>query len=148
MGGQIAVESGAGRGSTFSFTVPVGAEPVPLRAPPDLTRRRLALAARPGPFRGEFTRLARRWGAPLLEVDRPSDLAAMDWDTAFVEVDADFARQLAAQPPWLPERAYGIVAATLPQELRTALRAHFILLLNKPLHHGALPYLLLSDPGK
>jgi PAS domain S-box-containing protein len=148
MGGRITVESDPGRGTTFRFTVPVGAEPMPTRAPPDLTRRRLALAAPPGPFRGEFARLARRWGAPLIEVDRPSELALAEWDTAFVEVDADFARHLAGQPPWLPNRAYGVVPAALPRELRAALRAHFILLLNKPLHHGALPYLLLSNPSR
>ena len=46
------------------------------------------------------------------------------------------------------DRAYGIVPADLAPELRAALRAHFVLLLNKPLHHGALPYLLLGHPGR
>jgi PAS domain S-box-containing protein len=148
MGGQITVESGSGPGAIFHFTVPAGAEPMPARAPPDLTSRRLALCARPGSFRREFSRLARRWGAPLVEVDLPADLAAAVWDTAFVEVDAAFAAFLATQPPWLPNRAYAIVPATLSQEVRTALRVHFILLLNKPLHHGALPYLLQGNPGR
>jgi PAS domain S-box-containing protein len=147
MGGKIFAESEEGRGSTFGFRVPVGAEPLPPRAPPDLTRRRLALAARPGAFRREFARLARRWGAPLVEVDTPAELESASWDTAFIEVDGALARSLAGQPPRPARRVYGVVSVALPRELRAALRPQFTLLLNKPLHHAALPYLLASDPA-
>jgi PAS domain S-box-containing protein len=142
MGGRIAVESADGLGSTFRFTVPVAIEPLPPRPAPDLAHRRVALAARPGPFRREFARLAGRWRVGLVEVDRPADLAGAAWDLAFVEVDENLARSLAGQTPVLREKAYAVVSATLPAELRAALRAHFILLLNKPLHHDALLYLL------
>jgi hypothetical protein len=148
MGGRISVESAAGSGSTFSFTLPVSAEAVPPRAPPDLSGRRLALVARPGPFRKEFARLAKRWGAPLVEVDSAAELESVAWDTAFVEVDAALAGSLAGKLPWLPERAYGIASPALPAEQRAALRPYFTLLLNKPLHHRALPYLLNSSPGR
>jgi len=145
MGGVIETDSAPGRGSTFSFSIPVAVESLAPRAPPDLGQRRLALAARPGAFRREFGRLAQRWGVPLLEVDTPDELAAASWDVGFVEVDADLARTLATRAPRSPEKTYAVVSAGLPRDLRSTLRGHFHLVLNKPLHHEALPYLISSN---
>jgi PAS domain S-box-containing protein len=142
MGGRIEIDSARGQGSTFRFSIPVAVESHTLRTPPDLGQRRIALAAHPGPFRGEFGRLARRWRVVLLEFDTPEALAAADWDIAFVELSAELAERMAQQPPDRPDRTYGVVSADLPRTLRATLRGHFHLLLNKPLHHEALPYLL------
>ncbi len=144
MGGTIVTESTPGEGSTFSFKLPVAVEAFSPRSPPDLGPRRVALAARPGPFRREFARLAQRWRLTLLEVDTPEEMAAISWDVGFVEVDTTLARTLAACAPRSPETTYAIVASNLPRELRAALRGHFHLLLNKPLHHDALTYLISS----
>ncbi len=144
MGGEILTESTPGAGSTFSFQLPVAVESFSPRSPPDLGRRRVALAARPGPFRREFARLAQRWNLDLLEVDTPEEMAAASWDVGFVEVDTELARTLAACAPRSPEKTYAVVAPNLPRELRAALRGHFHLLLNKPLHHDALTYLISS----
>ncbi len=142
MGGEIAIESEPGRGSTFSFWIPAGSEPHAPHAPPDLRNRRAALAARAGPFRREFARLARRWRLALIEVDAIEDLPADGLDFVFVEVDADLARAFAAGAPRLPAGYCAIVSASLSQALRAGLRGHFQLVLNKPLHHEALLCLL------
>ncbi len=147
MGGEITVESEPGEGSRFGFTITAPARPALSRQPPDLGRRRFALAAKPGPFRREFVRLARRWGAELAEFDEPGAVTAGGWDAVFVEVDADLARALPAPPPWRTDQAYAFVSVALPKELRSALRAQFRLLLNKPLRHEALPYLLVEPAG-
>jgi PAS domain S-box-containing protein len=142
MGGQISVESSPGSGSTFSFTLLATAGPTISRGSPDLARRRFALVAPPGPFRREFSRLAARWGSALSEFDSADGLAGGQWDAVFVELDEDRARSLPPSPPWRPERTYAIVPTSLPKELRAGLRSRFCILLNKPLRHEALPYLL------
>jgi PAS domain S-box-containing protein len=144
MGGKIETSSAPGQGSTFSFSLPVAVEALAPRSPPDLGQRRVALVARAGPFRREFVRLAQRWRVTLLELDTCDELAAASWDVGFVEVDAELARTLAAREPRSPEKTYAVVSASLPRELRAALHSHFRLLLNKPLHHDALPYLISS----
>jgi len=161
MGGSIAVDSGAGRGSAFTFILPVVAEAVPARAIPDLTGIRVALVARPGPFRREFAQLARRWGVQLAELEKCADLVRCKRDLTFIEVHPKLAQCLAAQPgetpdpaceletgfvsgvdgrqfPWLPESTYAIVPITLARELRSAMRGSFAHLINKPLHHEAM----------
>ena len=145
MGGTIQIASEPGRGSTFSFSLPVAVESLAPRSPPDLGQRRVALLSRPGSFRREFGRLAQRWRIPLIEVETREQLAAATWDVAFVEVDTALARQLAAGAPRSPEKTYAVVSASLPRDLRAALHGHFRLLLNKPLHHDALPYLISSN---
>jgi PAS domain S-box-containing protein len=163
MGGSISVESGAGRGSVFSFTVPVAGAPAPARAVPDIRGMRLALVAKPGPFRAEFVRLAKRWQTPLVEANTPDGLVGGAWDVVFVEADSELAGLLAAptdeadaprpgepavlrevkpRVPWVPEKAYAIVPVSLPREHRSAIRAHFNQVINKPLHHDAIPELL------
>ena len=62
MGGEIHFRERRSAAARFSLSpCPAAAAPAWPR-PPDLGRLRLALAARPGPFRDEFARLARRWG--------------------------------------------------------------------------------------
>lgn len=144
MGGKIRIESAPGLGSTFSFSLPVAVESLAPRSPPDLGQRRVALVARPGSFRREFVQLARRWRVTLLELETPEELEAAAWDVGFVEVDPGLARALAAREPRSPEKTYAVVSAGLPRDLRASLHGHFQLVLNKPLHHDALPYLISS----
>ncbi len=119
------------------------------RSPPDLRQRRVALLSRPGSFRREFAAAWRAALAPAAarEVDTTGESwRTASWDVGFVEVDHRAgAALLAARPPRSPEKIYAVAAANLPRELRAALHGHFQLVLNKPLHHDALPYLIASS---
>ncbi len=144
MGGEISFESEPGRGSIFTFfvRVPVLAVAAP---PPDLGGLRVALMARPGPLHDELARLAAHWHAQLIEVAAPATLAEVMWDTGLVVLDEPAARELAGRPPaplLQAARTFALVPVTLPTEVRTALRAHFRLLVNRPVRHGALLALL------
>jgi PAS domain S-box-containing protein len=145
MAGEITFTSKPGRGSVFSFIVRL---PVvePPRSAPELAGLRLAVVAKPGVLRGELARLAVRWHAQLTEADTVAALKGALWDTALVEVDEGYARSLAtsgAVAPGLPvARTFGLVPISLGSEHRAMLRAHFRLLINKPVHHDALYALL------
>jgi PAS domain S-box-containing protein len=151
MGGRIGFVSEQGRGSTFtiSFRVPL-IEPASRPAPAAGGPLRLAVAAVPGGLRSELVRLGRRLGAQVIETE-PAALAGVSgWDSALLDVDETLAAALAAQPtarPGLPpEKIFGLVPLSLTSAHRAALRRHFRLLINKPVHHEALR-LLLSGPA-
>lgn len=140
MGGEIRVESQTGRGSTFAFTVraPVAAAQAPVRK---LAGLRLGLAVGPGALRRELGQLLRSWDARVIEADAPEQLINQEWELALVEVDEVIARALAVQDPLPelpPEKSIGLVPVSLSNELRTALRKHFGLLVNRPVRHAML----------
>jgi CheY-like chemotaxis protein len=145
MGGEVAFTSEVGRGSLFSFVVQVAvAESAKPRV--DLSALRIAVVAAPGALRSELVGLAQGWRAQFLEVDEVAALQGREWDTAIIDVDEKLARALTAPGASslaLPvARAIGLVPIALPSELRSVLRTHFRLLVNKPVHHEALYALL------
>jgi PAS domain S-box-containing protein len=145
MGGAISVASEPGQGSTFTFTIRVT---VAESSPPqrDLAGLHVGLALRPGALRRELAWLLRGWRAEVVELDSPAELAATRWEVGLVAPDEAAARELAAVPepkPGLPpEKMVALVPVSLSGEVRAALRIHFHLLVNKPVHHGALYSLL------
>ena len=147
MGGDIKVASESGAGSVFTFIRAVMAVPPP--AARDLGGLRVGLAIQPGALRHELAALVTSWRAQVAEVDRPEDLASATWDVGLVAVDDEIARGLAARDeptPGLPsQKLIGLVPISLSGELRTTLRTHFRLLINKPVHHGALFGLLAGS---
>src|SRR5205807_1557963 len=94
-----------------------------------------------GPLQRQLTDLARSWGAQPLA--RETLAAGADpWDVALVDLSPAAIQALAASvAPW-PEataaRSFGLVPISLSTEARQALRRHFRLLINKPVHHAAL----------
>ena len=141
LGGRILFHSEAGQGATFTFTIRVAvAAPPPTL--PDLAGLRLAFVAPPGRFRRELAQLITRRKAEVIEADEPASLKGAAWETALVVLDEASARALtgpAAPAPVLPPRkTTALVPLTLPTDVRNALRAHFHLLLNRPVHHAAL----------
>jgi PAS domain S-box-containing protein len=144
MGGEITVASEPGRGSTFSFTVraPIAAGSGPERT---LHGMRVGVAASHSGVRRELTGLLHEWKAQIIEVDHVEALVGREWQIALVVLEPDRARELAAQEPIseLPaENMIGLVPVTLPNDLRSGLRAHFSLLVNRPARQEALFELL------
>ena len=159
MGGSISVASEPGRGATFTFTIqaPVYAEsgetPLPAVSANErpLSGLTLALVARAPGLQREMERLAGDWGAKLVVVPEFEDLAGVAFHTALVDVGETLALRLAAQPAdgsaGSAARPFGLVPLSLATSCRQALRAHFRLLINKPVHHASLLKLLQGRPS-
>ena len=149
MGGEIGVRSTPGEGSTFTFTirVPVTSPPP---APPDLRGMRLLVVALPGAWRRELVGLIQGWRGEPIAVDTGDALPADNWNLAVVDLSAELSRELAGQPGpargWVPEKMIGLVPISMANEIRTALRRHFRLLVNQPVRHDALFALLTGVP--
>lgn len=145
MGGEISFTSEPGRGSAFSFCV---SAPVieAAKSAAALAGLRLAIVAPSGALRNEWVRLAGRWRVQAIEADQAASLQGVEWDTALVDIDDALCGQLtgpgAAPLGLAPERTFGLVPLSLTTEVRNALRVHFHLLVNKPVHHDALRALL------
>lgn len=141
MDGEIHCQSAPGQGSTFTFTLPtkVSTSETPEH---DLSRVRIGLAALPGALRRELSDLLTSWGAPLVETDSLDHLAGKAWDIALIDVNDDVLQLLSQQKEpradLLPAKTFGLVPIALSSDLRQALRAHFRLLINKPVHHETL----------
>jgi PAS domain S-box-containing protein len=149
MGGTIGLQSAQGEGATFTFTIRALVAG-PLHSPRDLTGLKLGLAIPPGGLRRELAELVRRSHGQVIEANSPSELATAEIDIALVEAGEEEARDLALRdslPPLDPEKLLGLVPITLSNELRTSLRAHFRLLINKPVHHDAFLSLLAGSMG-
>lgn len=145
MEGSIGLESEVGVGSVFKFSIKAkeAADDSALAeaSPPNISGLRLAIAAQPGGLRKELFKLAQRWNAQAEEM-LPDDLSAKTWDTAVVDLPDDRAVELSemTSPPtgWSRDRMIALVTLGLPSKVRTALRPHFRMLVNKPVHHTAL----------
>lgn len=150
MGGQIQLKSALGHGSTFSFTIPMESldADMGIRPPPPLEQLNLAIAASAGSLRAELLRLGKRFGAKLISTTPETLGETMGWDIALVDVSVALAAELAALPdprPFLPpERMFGLVPLSLPSAQRAALRKHFRLLINKPVHQDTLRGMLAA----
>jgi PAS domain S-box-containing protein len=150
MGGEIHLESTPGRGSTFYFTVRcrISAEKMP--EAPSLAGMKVAVVTRQDSLRRELSReLAAAAGAVV-----PLDGAALNsglWELAVVDCDADFLRkekERLQSEKWRGARMIGLVHVGMGAEARQALRPHFRMLLNKPLHHRTLIELLAKLAGE
>ncbi|MEO6876064.1 MAG: ATP-binding protein [Opitutaceae bacterium] len=150
MGGQIQLKSALGQGSTFSFTLPVPSQGLVMELRPQLPldQLSLAIAVPPGSLRTELTRLSKRFGTRLVTTMPESLGGTRGWDVALMDVSPAFAAELAARPQpragLPPERIFGLVPLSLPSAQRAALRMHFRLLINKPVHQDALRGMLAS----
>lgn len=145
MGGDIRVESELGRGSKFIFTVrarPAGS--VADNAPDSrLLGKRVALLVTHAGLRAEIGHLLRFAGAKVAE-HTLAGLPASGWDLVVADCDDALPGKiagsaLAKQPP---ERLVGLVPVNLSAPERHALRKHFHLLLNRPVHHRTFLELL------
>ena len=144
MGGEIRLESAQGKGSTFYFTVRCRHSTEILPPPPVLGGMKVAVVTRQDSLRRELSReLAASGGVAV-----PLDGAALNtgrWELAVVDCDADFLekeKDRLESEKWRGARMIGLVHVGLTSEARQALRPHFRMLLNKPLHHRTLVELL------
>ena len=154
MGGRISFVSEPGAGSTFTFTVRalIYQEEQQIHATPALTKplagTRLALVTRAPGLRTELIRLLTSWGAEIVEIEY-NVLVFTAFDLGLVDVDEMLSQHLRAIPATVkrlsPQKIFGLLPLSLPTAERQELRAHFRLLVNKPVHHTALLTLLLNS---
>jgi PAS domain S-box-containing protein len=149
LGGTIGLESEQGGGATFTFTVRALVAG-PAHSPRDLSGLRLGLLVRQGGLRRELAELVRRSRGEVIEAERPEQLSGAAFDLALMEAGADSAPELVL-PESLrtvdAEKRFGLVPITLSNELRSSLRTHFRLLINKPVHHDSFLGLLAGSMG-
>jgi PAS domain S-box-containing protein len=96
MGGRIAVESTAGAGAAFRFTLPLQAgEPAaPAFIPPSLAGRAVLIVAADTPDAALLERRLTRWGAAVTSTDaaaRPAAGAVSGFDTVLLDLPLDTA---------------------------------------------------------
>ncbi len=86
-----------------------------------------------------------------MEIEALAQLSEATADLAVVEVNQETAREFAArrEPPadFFRGKLFGLVPISLSNDLRTGLRAHFRLLVSKPVHHDAFFALLAGSWG-
>jgi len=149
MDGDIRVESEPGRGSAFIFTVrarsaeaTAGTEASSGR----LNGQKVALVVKHPGLRNELGFLLRQNGAKVIEREL-ENLADEGWKLAVVDCDAALVKNLVTVEPdlsWKAECMFGLVAINLGPQDRQALRRHFRMLLNRPVHHRTLLELLVK----
>ncbi|MGC4072027.1 MAG: ATP-binding protein [Nibricoccus sp.] len=150
MGGEIRLESAPGKGSTFYFTVRCRISSERLPDAPTLAGMKVAVVTRHDSLRRELSRELAAGGGVVV----PLDGAALNsglWELAVVDCDADFLRkekERLQSEKWRGARMIGLVHVGMGAEARQALRPHFRMLLNKPLHHRTLVELLAKLAGE
>jgi hypothetical protein len=112
---------------------------------------KVAVVTRQDSLRRELSREVAMAGGVVV----PLDGAALNtglWNLAVVDCDADFLKKEKSRlenEKWRGARMIGLVHVGLTSEARQALRPHFRMLLNKPLHHRTLIELLAKlESGK
>jgi PAS domain S-box-containing protein len=151
MDGGISFASEPGHGSTFTFYVRLPVAQGPARPVPPLTGQRLAIVTQHAGLGAELVRLAGRFGAQPWETDLAVLAASPAWDLAITDITGPRAMELVARStprPGLPaDKMIALVPIALPGELRSGLRDHFKLVVNKPVHHDMLESLLGAQPA-
>ncbi len=150
MGGEIRLESTPGRGSTFYFTVRCRVSSEKLPPAPSLAGMKVAVVTRHDSLRRELSRELAAAGAAVMPLDGAALTSGL-WELAVVDCDADFLRkekERLQSEKWRGARMIGLVHVGMGAEARQALRPHFRMLLNKPLHHRTLIELLAKLAGE
>jgi len=146
MSGDIWLSSEPGHGSTFTFTVrgrsiprSESAHPIP-----QLAGTRVAIVCGRPSLEVELAELIRSAGGEAVPVAL-TDIAVAECSLAIVDCVAPVRATLAKMtdgPLWRPDRSIGLLPVAEGSGPRQALRQHFHMLVNKPVHHRTLLNLL------